>query len=153
MVKDLANQLIGDIRSKLNVSNPDVYTDKFLIKCFRCMHYDEHKTIKLIENYEKTLDQLTPLRTKYQLLDLIETGIFKILSTYGLHDEPILYFDLNKWKPKSILFKHVCTCLAIMLDYIMLDERAEKNGIILLMNFENFGLNRLFRIKKPFLTK
>lgn len=54
MVKDLANQLIGDIRSKLNeknVSSP-IFTDKFIIKCFRCMNYDECKTIKLIENYE-----------------------------------------------------------------------------------------------------
>lgn len=121
----------GDIRSKLHVSNP-VYTDKFLIRCFRCCHYDESKTIKLIENYEKTLEQLSRLRTKYQLLDFIETGIFRILSIKGLNDESILYFDLKKWKPRSILFKHVVTTLAIMLDYLMLDENAEKSGIILL---------------------
>lgn len=47
------------------------------------MHYDERKTIKLIENYEKTLSQLSSLRTRYQLLDFVETGIFKILSTKG----------------------------------------------------------------------
>ena len=85
MVKDIGDQLIGDIRSKLNDQNP-IYTDKFLMRCFRCMHYDEKRTINLIQNYSKTLDQLSPLRTKYQLLDLIETGIFKILSTYGIHE-------------------------------------------------------------------
>ena len=106
MPRDIADQLLGDIRSKVHIANPDlnaVFTDKFLIRCFRCCHYDEAATIKLIENYEKTLDQLSPLRTRYQLLDLIESGIFKVLANTGLHNERLLYFDLAKWKPRSIL--------------------------------------------------
>lgn len=88
MPRDIADQLLGDIRSKLHVSNPElnaVLTDKFLIRCFRCCHYDEAATIKLVENYEKTLEHLAPLRTRYQLLDLIESGIFKVsLRTLNL---------------------------------------------------------------------
>lgn len=100
MPRDIADQLLGDIRSKIHISNPDlnaVFTDKFLIRCFRCCHYDEAATIKLIENYEKTLDQLSPLRTRYQLLDLIESGIFKVLANTGLHNERLLYFDLGEF--------------------------------------------------------
>lgn len=104
MPRDIADQLLGDIRSKLHVSNPElnaVLTDKFLIRCFRCCHYDEAATIKLVENYEKTLEHLAPLRTRYQLLDLIESGIFKVGLRTLTSD-----FLVNEWSEIRFLVLH-----------------------------------------------
>ncbi|RWS06156.1 alpha-tocopherol transfer protein-like isoform X1 [Dinothrombium tinctorium] len=127
------------------------FDDEFLVKFLRSRLYDVNKTCFAIKNYLTIFKKYPQFFTKIEFIkDAIEEEFFEMLPHRNITGETLCILRGGKWIPSKISLDKCVAATVYASEFDKLDEEAQINGSIEIIDLKDTGLRQFSKIATLF---
>jgi len=151
------DQLISKFRSLVRDADIKLlFSDEVLLCFIRARKSDLNRALQLLKNYIKMTrnypDLLTDLKPR-RLQKVLECGHVLASPVRDKNGSRIILLKAGHWDVQKCTLEEVFKAIVCCLQRFASESETQKNGVVAVLDFKNFGLQQVRHVTPPFVKK
>ncbi|XP_037573176.1 alpha-tocopherol transfer protein-like [Dermacentor silvarum] len=129
--------------------------DEFLLRFLRVRKYNVDAAMQTIRNYYKIRTACGPIYSDFlpSKVPSAARTLCMVMPEKDVHGRPIVFMNIAQWIPSELPFSEYQKAWTICMEYIASDPVAQVLGVVLLLDFNEYTIDKILCVRIGLLKK